>query len=79
MILDATKVISVYIKASYNMFLKYYSFFKLKEISWCVLCSHNHGYQPGVIVSKHNSAEEAKQRKNVNNLKQYTYEQIEET
>lgn len=42
-------------------------------------CSHNHGYQPGVIVSKHNSAEEAKQRKNFNNLKQYTCMQMEET
>jgi hypothetical protein len=43
------------------------------------LCFHNHGYQPGVIVSKHNSAEEAKQSKDVNNLKQCTHVQIEET
>ena len=54
-------------------------FFLIKTNFMMCSCSHNHGYQPGVIVSKHNSAEEAKQRKNLNNLKQYTFMQIEET
>ena len=76
---DATQVSSVYMKESYNTFWKSYSFFLIKTNFMMCSCSHSHGYQPGVIVSKHNSAEEAKQRKNFNNLKQYTCMQIEGT